>query len=348
MVIDNFKCIDHLEILCSRMNLLVGTNSSGKSSILQAFLLLAQNISCSQGLSGDLVSLGSYDECKCVYSDKQGINISVENEEEEKVSICFYKREKGYLLAVSPEEVPPKLIRMCETEDRYLQYLSCHRIGPANAYRKNVSVTDAIGEDGRYAFSYLNTHSTDLLDQGMCKGTVDYTLLGQVNWWLKYIMDVEVRTEEMSGTDFIKVSYSPDGVLQIRPTNIGSGISYLCSVIITCLASPEEGIIVIENPEIHLHPKAQSKVCEFLHFISEHNRQLFVETHSDHIFNGFRAGIATGEIDQDEINILFVSMNDKHTSEIEKVKIGRLGRIDNQREDLFDQFDLDLNKMIGV
>ena len=81
---------------------------------------------------------------------------------------------------------------------------------------------------------------------------------------------------------------------------------------------------------------------------TQNQRQLFVESHSDHIFNGFRAGIASGEMEQDAINIQFISLNEEHLSQAMKVKIGRMGRIENQQKDLFDQFDIDLNKMIGL
>ena len=232
--------------------------------------------------------------------------------------------------------------------NRRLQYLSCHRVGPQNVYKKNMTMEETIGVDGEYAIAYLNQHGTDVLGKLLCKGTVDYTLLGQVNWWLSYIAETEINTEELMGTDLVKASYTMNDVIRVRPVNIGSGISYLISILITCLSAPEESVTVIENPEIHLHPGAQAKLCEFLYFISRSGRQLFIESHSDHIFNGFRAGIAAGEMDQETINIEFFSLNTKHISEVMRVKVGRMGRIENQRKDLFDQFDIDLNKMIGL
>ena len=135
---------------------------------------------------------------------------------------------------------------------------------------------------------------------------------------------------------------------RIRPENIGAGTSYLIAILVMCLSAPEQGVVIIENPEIHLHPSAQAKVCEFLYFIAARGRQIFVETHSDHIFNGFRAGLATGSMQEDLLNIQFVYLNEQHLTETVKVKIGKRGKIENQRKDLFDQFDLDLNRMIGL
>lgn len=122
----------------------------------------------------------------------------------------------------------------------------------------------------------------------------------------------------------------------------------MVAVLVMCLSAPEKGVIIIENPEIYLHPSAQAKVCEFLYFIAARDRQIFVETHSDHIFNGFRAGLATGSMQEGLLNIQFVYLNEQHLAEALKVKIGKRGRIENQRKDLFDQFDLDLNRMIGL
>ena len=348
LVVDNLKSIDHVELPCTNLNLFVGTNSSGKSTILQALLLFAQNVAFTQGLSGEFVSLGTYDESKCLYSNKQSIEIFVVNKNENSAGIQFGKLEKGYSFRKLTEDFEEVVGDTFDSEKRKIQYLSCHRIGPQNLYKKNMNMTDTIGSDGSFAMSYLNAHASEPLDKDMCKNSQDFTLLGQVNWWLKYIVDVEVETEEIIGADALKASYSTDSGVRVRPQNIGSGISYLISVIIICFAAPEDSIIVLENPEIHLHPTAQSKVCDFLYFISKHNRQLFIETHSDHIFNGFRAGIATGEIEQEIVKTYFVSLNNEHTTDVELVKFGRFGRIENQRKDLFDQFDIDMNKMIGV
>lgn len=348
LMVENFKSIDYTELPCANLNLFVGTNSSGKSTILQALLLLAQYTSFSQGLSGEFVSLGSYDDSKCKYSAKKNIEISVVNDDAGPAKIEIGRWENGYSISRLPHDYEEIVADSFDIVNRKIQYLSCHRIGPQNLYKKNMNMTDLIGVDGSFAMSYLNEHGKDTLDEALCKNTQDLTLLGQVNWWLKYIVDVEVETEEIMDTDMIKASYRTDGGIRVRPQQIGSGISYLISVIITCFAAPEESIIVLENPEIHLHPTAQSKVCDFLYFISKHNRQLFIETHSDHIFNGFRAGIATGEIDNETVKTYFVSLNNEHTTDVELVKFGRFGRIENQRKDLFDQFDIDMNKMIGV
>ncbi|MBO0565475.1 hypothetical protein EXQ38_04210 [Clostridium botulinum] len=89
---------------------------------------------------------------------------------------------------------------------------------------------------------------------------------------------------------------------------MGSGLSYLISIIIICLSLEENEALIIENPEIHLHPKAQSRLTEFFIFISKANRQLVIETHSDHFFNGVRVAIANGTISNEEVSINFFKL----------------------------------------
>ena len=78
LYISNLKSIKELSVDCSNINLFIGTNSSGKSTILQAILLLAQNINhLDSGLNGRLVRLGNFDEAKCKYSRDSVIKIKV-------------------------------------------------------------------------------------------------------------------------------------------------------------------------------------------------------------------------------------------------------------------------------
>ena len=348
--IKNFKSIAELRMECKNLNILIGTNSSGKSTIQQALLLAGQNMADEEGLNGSLIQLGSFEENRCRYSSQKEIEITLNDMDNGCITKQLVLGEGEYKVNTEfkDEEDYKKWTENLSIQNRKLQYLSCHRIGPQNVYKKNMTLDDSIGVNGEYAISYLNRHGKDPLELGVCKGNMDYTLLGQVNWWLSYIADTMIMTEDIPGTDLVKASYQMYDLDRIRPANIGSGISYLVTVLIVCLSSPEKGIIDIENPEIHLHPSAQAKVCEFLYFIASTGRQIFVETHSDHIFNGFRAGIATNSMKEELLNIQFVYLNQHHVTEAMKVKVGKRGRIENQRKDLFDQFDIDLNKMIGL
>ena len=112
-------------------------------------------------------------------------------------------------------------------------------------------------------------------------------------------------------------------------------------------------ILILDEPEIHLHPKAQSLLCEFLYHVSKTHRQLFVETHSDHIFNGLRVGVANGTIENINISVNFFAMNEHYQTQCNPIIFGEYGKVIGTNDamdinDLFDQFDIDLDRMLGL
>ena len=188
----------------------------------------------------------------------------------------------------------------------------------------------------------------------MKDNSITNSLLEQVNYWLYNIVNMRLSIDDIKKTNYLQVKYNNNPAnasseaLYCRPVNVGSGISYLISIIITCLGSEKDSVIIIENPEIHLHPKAQSRLCDFLYFVSKAERQIFVETHSDHIFNGIRAGVATSQIDRDDISVNFFALNKKYETESSSILFGENGNFTGTNksmglDDLFDQFDLDLS-----
>ena len=94
-------------------------------------------------------------------------------------------------------------------------------------------------------------------------------------------------------------------------------------------------------------------LCDFLYFVSKAGRQLFVETHSDHIFNGLRVGVATKKIQQEDISVNFLAMNEHCETQCNPIIFKEYGKIvgtndEMDIDDLFDQFEIDLNRMLGL
>ena len=356
--ISALKSIEHLTVECSKLNILAGANSSGKSTFLQAMLLIAQNKYNRQGLNGEYVSLGDFRlDAKNyhVTSDKIEIEITTQPETVMPIQLIFQEEDDEY----SKLSLMEKLFRRSNERDsmEYLQdvpvlphirYLACSRIGVQDVYPKNYNEKDGVGKNGEYAIFCLQANKNERLDQSLIYEPSSETLLGQVNYWLHYIIGASISVEDIPGTDMVKASYDIGNERSTRPCNVGSGISYLISIIVMCLLSRQTDILIIENPEVHLHPKAQSRICDFLYFIASTGRQLFVETHSDHIFNGIRAGIATGAMEKENIIINFFYLDEKLCTQNSQINIGKNGRILNYVDGLFDQFDLDLDRMLNI
>lgn len=364
------KSIKDMTVKCSKLNLFVGTNSSGKSTFLQALLLLTQ-----QELNGKFVSIGDFREVRNYYMPNDSIRIEVLEKNKTKpawIEFVEDKEKETYNIKTSNDEEAIFDIISCgeyadPQQSEYLfeeggfHYLSCHRIGANDIYAKNMLNETDFGIDGEYTLAYLLKNESKPITDKLVVKQVDVTnsLLEQVNFWLNYIVGMTLSIKDLKKTNYLQVKYNNNPInasseaLYCRPVNVGSGISYLISIIICCLGSESDSIIIIENPEIHLHPKAQSKLCDFLYFVSKANRQLFIETHSDHIFNGLRVGVSTGEILEENITVNFFALTEKYETQCNPIRFKEYGKIlgtnaEMDINDLFDQFEIDLDRMLGI
>ena len=366
------KSIKNLEIECSGLNLLVGRNSSGKSTFLQALLLYAQ-----RKLDGKYISVGEFREARNYNMPNEKIRIElyeknktkpdwiefIEDKENDSYNInsCIENYNLKSLKNIMGKDNDLEEQAVCKFDDSNFHYLSCHRIGVNDIYKKNMINETDFGIDGEYALAYLLKNEGETVKEDLIANDPNFTstLLGQVIYCINYIVDTSLLLTDLKKTNYLQVNYNNNhknklsDALYCRPINIGSGVSYLISIIISCLASNRKDVIIIENPEIHLHPKAQSRLCEFLYFISKTNRQIFVETHSDHVLNGLRVGIATKYMKQQDISVNFFALDEKNETQCNHIVFGDYGKVigtNNNMDinDLFDQFDIDLDRMLGI
>lgn len=105
-----------------------------------------------------------------------------------------------------------------------------------------------------------------------------------------------------SGQDHYQVK-----VLGNAATNVGFGITYALPILVSGLTVPEGGMLLVENPEAHLHAKAQSNMGYFLARMAAAGVRVIIETHSEHIVNGIRRMIVEGksEMSHKDMTIYF-------------------------------------------
>lgn len=128
--------------------------------------------------------------------------------------------------------------------------------------------------------------------------------------------------------------------------NVGFGYSYVLAIIVTALIAKKNDIVIIENPEAHLHPEAQTRLTLLLSKLGARGVQVFIETHSEHVINGFRLAALKDEynISNKDIRIFFFDHN------FEKVDliIDKSGRIPNWPNRFFDQYQTELAEIIRL
>lgn len=338
--IKGLKSIDELQLTFKKLNLLIGTNSSGKSTIIQSILIASQNIDENNSdFNGSLVSLGDFREIRNFITNAKSISIDVKDS----------KGEHQWEFFEEENSIENNTGKDCDFKfDDGLYYLSASRIGYMDTYEKNIKKVYTFGLQGEYCFSYFMKNKDLVLDDSILIDNISKTLDYNVNYWFEYIIKAKLVAMDIQQTDRLKVQFSGSSGREVRTKNIGSGLSYLISIIIMCLSIEEGDTLIIENPEIHLHPKAQSKLIEFFIFISKSNRQLIIETHSDHIFNGIRVAVASEKLTNEDVSLNFLSLGEKNCTENREISIGKRGRLVNASKDLFDQFEIDLDRMLGI
>lgn len=130
-------------------------------------------------------------------------------------------------------------------------------------------------------------------------------------------------------------------------THVGVGVSQILPILVMCLLADSDNILVLEQPELHLHPKVQSKLCDFFIAMSGFNRQCLVETHSEYMINRLRLRIAQGAQERiaKESPIYFIEKN-HNESTIRKVEINRFGVVQDWPKDFFDQSDREVEAIL--
>nr|WP_275939108.1 DUF3696 domain-containing protein [Polyangium spumosum] len=132
-----------------------------------------------------------------------------------------------------------------------------------------------------------------------------------------------------------------------RPSNVGFGITYVLPVIISLLMAEPGDIVMLENPEAHLHPRAQSRVARLCAKAAAAGVQVIVESHSDHVLNGVRVAVHGGEIAPDDVSVLFFAAPSKEPkASVEHIRVDRRGRLDGWPEGFFDEGDRLLDRLL--
>lgn len=342
--INNFKSLKDIQLDFGQFNILCGTNASGKSSLIQAILLMSQNNVLDDEiiLNGELVSLGNFREIKNFDASIDiPISISIANNSQKSSTLTF-----------NQDGIVNKVIQF-PTINRQLYYLAANRIGNADVFER-ASRKNVFGVLGEYAISFLQDKKEENMPEHLIydKGEeTAHVFVDEVNYWMRKITGSILKVEEIQKTNKLVLSYSNNKNYQVRTSNTGSGLSYVVSIIILGLGVGlitqdinEKPIVIIENPEIHLHPKAQSILTEFLSWLSNY-MQIIIETHSDHIFNGFRKMIKNEKINLENSNLFFFSLENNETL-IKKIEISKSGKLLTMEKDLFDQFQIDLSELL--
>ena len=369
LVLERFKCFaEEQKIPLSQITLLYGLNGRGKSSVLQSLLLLFQSMKNNNSveslyLIGDLINLGKYSDvlnsdahensfsiglaCKTgkgtdtlhieyspaadtpFVAKMQNIVINDQSRSDSQASLNSTEKEGNKITMSFSDSVCLQMLKD-------INYIAANRLGVSNL-ESRLGANVAITPRGENVLNVLAYASAELLKD--VEESLSHILSGAT---LKINNEkedsIEIYMDSISGSQH---SY--------RPINVGFGYGYILSLVVQTLIAPQNSILIVENPESHLHPGAQSRLMEFLVTQSvEKNLQIIIESHSDHIVNGVRIAIRKEKISFKNASILHFS-RDMHTEGspiVEEILIDKRGNLSSYPEDFMDEWTKQLEQLM--
>lgn len=406
--LDNFKIWKSTgPMRLAPITLLLGTNSSGKSSLIQALLLIRQTVKNgddNQDLNlgnpdtGGSVALGQYRDVLCQHGSSPQIGIEFRwsatgDAADSAVFSARYRRgaagaaELDYLrlgkdgqgfivqrrrpgiyrLLVGDERTsrrqsaefrpqrsfafaPAALARLGEDAERIREvgpqlldelsriiYLGPVRRLAQRDYVWNGRMPASIGDDGAKAVDALIA-SGITVQHAKRRGKSappEARLIAETEHWLK-AMDLAdgLSVKSLGGSSRHELLIHRQGEAS-NLKDVGVGVSQVLPVIVAALFAAPGHIVIVEEPESHLHPLAETVLADlFIQTSKQRGVQFIIETHSEHLLTRLQRRVAEEATDPGDVAIYFCKRNGG-TSVIEPIKLNAQGDIENWPEDFF-------------
>lgn len=338
----NFKCYEEIELKLIKFNILTGTNSSGKSTLIQALKLYEETnknnvkiFELSKNKKRILFDLNQNAENHFIgYKElmrKRSLNYQDFNPEEDisSFSISIDNNTKEYFEVIFQNNtVKNNLAEVKATNLDSNNFLFVH----ADRYYNNNQQPDF------YSINYVPQNSN--------KNIADYIYDHSLSLTDSVTNDLSSILKKIG---LIKDSIKVDKIFNLYSFTVdntpielvGSGVRYTIPILLTVMTN-QNSVICIENPELHLHPKAQTKLMNYLIDIcKKNNNQLIIETHSDHVINSICVYIKENSCDPLDFSTLFIKDHN-----IQLLPINSEGKFTKTIPDFFDEYEIQLEKLI--
>ena len=377
-----------------------GTNSSGKSSLLQMLLLLKQTVGKDEvlffGDESSLVNLGNFQEvihkhelgnklyfgmsCKLSHSVPYHListlwqiihftfdTVIREVKGNQVIEDFRYRSLSGaakitwednnlfvndqnsipihvqncYGLSSSENSDVPRILTgftsVFEELFSHVYYLGPARVHPKRNYHWEGDHPEDIGRWGDKAIDALLSARVD--KRTIQREEKEISIEDRISEWLRE-MDLAhsfilARTGSPSEKNYdVRIQKREHGP-KVTLADMGYGLSQFLPVLVLCYYAPKGSTLILEQPGIHLHPKAQADLVDLLiEVVTERKLQILVESHSEHLLNRLQRRIAEEKISVDK-TALYFCRNDEGVSTIERLKMDEFGNIANWPENFF-------------
>lgn len=360
----NFKRFRDVQLPLGELTVLTGSNGSGKTSLLHSLLLVER---AALAGAGRTVAL----------NDERGLQLGegydVLNWDAAENTIEIEHQSTTGTRGVWKFAVPDErslhlpLLEWPSAEHgetspfpsggRNFTYISAERLGPRDTLgASSVSIDElGVGSFGEYVAQVLVALDRVSVSAGRRIAAPDgeialADLLHQTEWWTRRIVrPIKIEAKWFPNSMVTHLRFKTPDIRSewTRPPNMGFGVSYALPVIVAGLIAPRGGLLVIENPEAHLHPAGQSAIGRFLARVAADGVQVIVETHSDHVLNGVRHAVAdpAHPFAADQSKVMFFLPEEDSRGVFIELQLSDSGAVSGWPDGFFDQIDRDLREL---
>jgi predicted ATPase len=359
----NFKCFEDQVIPLNNLTLLSGLNGMGKSTTIQALLLLRQSHDgygqiSGLNLNGELASLGTAGDVRFENAQTDEMSIGVVDDQLGKLAWHFAVDPATDVLMI--EQGPAQEWRnlmQCSVFNNDFQYLNAERLGPRTLFGTSdfqVRQRRQLGPQGQYTVHFLALFGNEDIPVPSLqhRDAMSPSLKNQVEAWLSDISPgARLNITALPEMDVVGLRYSftygRNETNPYRTTNVGFGLTYTLPVLVAILSARPGALILLENPEAHLHPRGQALMGELFARAAAAGVQIVVESHSDHVLNGIRVAVRQERIAADQVSIHFFGRNEESGAhQLRSPQIDADGRISEWPADFFDEYEKSLEALL--
>jgi predicted ATPase len=364
--IKGYKCFKDISLSVPKLTVLAGVNGAGKSAFIQA-LLLAWECGKTSGeivpLNGETFELGSAGEVAPHDSNfPHTVDISwrlTETPEVFRRRLTAKANDDRFLYVTDPIEA--------ETGKNVIwsglggfTFLSAERSGPFRFSGRQFMNKEnlSFGSKGEFCADIISIcDSMPVQNKGIVREYADdrrypegYSK--QIEAWMHALgFGLQIRSKASSVKDIAALEFLDERFSNaewISPVHAGLGVNCALPVVAAGLTALPGGILIVESPEAHLHPAAQSKMGGFLARLASTGVQVFLETHSDHVLNGIRLAAAKNDIAKEDVLFAAFGKSSDGTITAEEIRIREDNSLSAWPEGFFDQIQTDLSEIASL
>jgi len=231
-----------------------------------------------------------------------------------------------------------------------IYYIGPARVKPKEIYNENGD-SIYVGSDGKYTAQIMHDLASEEVasrklieeDTTFRYEALNGELLDVINYWLCDYFGIGGEIYAKKENDNFKIFLQNENDLEVNIRHVGYGISQILPIIVQGLLLAKGQTLIIEQPELHLHPKLQSKLYDFLYSLTLKEVKVIVETHSSHFITRMRRRIAedlSNEMD-DNINLTFIENGVFSTLEIDDYAV-----MNYYPEDFIESYETEISALI--